>query len=97
VGLPGIWDDLRGQIFLGKDAFVKAIQQHMQSTATLFEIPRAQRRATAEPLSYYSSFKDRNKGIVAAYETGDYTMKAIADEFGVHYATVSRVVKKVGD
>lgn len=28
------------------------------------------------------------------YQTGGYTMKAIADEFGVHYATVSRIVQK---
>ena len=35
-----------------------------------------------------------NEGIAAANQTGNYTMKAIADEFGLHYATVSRVVKK---
>jgi predicted DNA-binding protein YlxM (UPF0122 family) len=28
-----------------------------------------------------------------AYLNGDYAMKAIADEFGVHYTTVSRAVK----
>jgi putative transposase len=28
-----------------------------------------------------------------AYLSGDYSMKAIAEVFGVHYATVSRVVK----
>ena len=27
-----------------------------------------------------------------AYRSGDYTMKAIADYFKVHYATVSRAV-----
>jgi DNA-directed RNA polymerase specialized sigma54-like protein len=30
--------------------------------------------------------------MAAAYATGDYTMQAIADAFGVHYATVSRAV-----
>jgi putative transposase len=68
----------------------------MQSNSHISEIPRAQRRANAKPLSYYSSFNDRNAGITAAYQTGDYTMKAIADEFGLHYATVSRIVKKAG-
>jgi hypothetical protein len=28
--------------------------------------------------------------MVAAYATGDYTMQAIADFFGVHYATVNK-------
>ena len=70
------------------------MQQHVASDKNLHEVPRAQRRAKAKPLSYYSSFSDRNEGIVIAYQTGDYTMKQIADEFGLHYATVSRVVKK---
>jgi len=30
----------------------------------------------------------------AAYATGDYTMRQIADAFGVHYATVSRALKR---
>lgn len=95
VGLPSIWENLCGQIYLGKEAFVKEMRQHVQSDLNISEIPRAQRRAQARPLSYYSTFGDRNEGIAAAYQTGDYTMKAIADEFGVHYATVSRIVKKV--
>jgi transposase len=28
-----------------------------------------------------------------AYLSGDYSMKAIAEHFGVHYATVSRAVE----
>lgn len=94
VGLPSVWDDLHGQIYLGNDEFVKKMQQHVASDKNLSEIPRAQRRAKAKPLSYYSVFSDRNEGIAAAYQTGDYTMKQIADEFGLHYATVSRVVKE---
>ena len=93
TGLPSIWNDLRGQIYLGKEEFVKKMQQHVQPDKKIDEIPRVQRRAQAKPLAYYASFSDRNAGIVAAYQTGDYTMKAIADEFGLHYATVSRIVK----
>ena len=92
--LPSVWDELHGQIYLGNDAFVKKMQQHVSSDKNLSEVPRAQRRAKAKSLSHYSSFSDRNEGIVAAYQTGAYTMKQIADEFGLHYATVSRVVKK---
>ncbi|MGG7054278.1 hypothetical protein [Nitrosomonas sp. ANs5] len=69
------------------------MQQHVRHDNNISEILRVLRRANAKPLSYYSSFNDRNAGIAAAYQTGDYTMKAIADEFGLHYATVSRIVK----
>jgi hypothetical protein len=34
----------------------------------------------------------RNDAIRAAYACGAFTMKAIADHFGLHYATVSRIV-----
>jgi len=32
--------------------------------------------------------------MASAYQTGDYTMNAIAQAFGVHYSTVSRAVKR---
>jgi len=51
--------------------------------------------AKAKTLSHYLSYGDRNEGMAAAYQTGDYSMKEIALTFGVHYATVSRAVKLV--
>ena len=35
---------------------------------------------------------DAKQGMVAAYATGDYTLQAVADAFGVHYSTVSRAI-----
>lgn len=94
VGLPSVWDSLRGQIFLGSKTFVDKMQLHIRLDQNISEIPRAQRRPIPKLLSHYSSFSHRNEGIVTAYQTGDYTMKQIADEFGLHYATVSRIIKK---
>jgi predicted DNA-binding protein YlxM (UPF0122 family) len=31
--------------------------------------------------------------MVEAYQAGDYTMKEIAEQFDVHYSTVSRAIK----
>lgn len=92
VGLPSVWADLRGQIYLGRDGFV----QRMQTLAdqSLVEVPRAQRRPMALPLAHYvEAYADRKAGMAAAYASGDYTLLAIANAFGVHYATVSRAVK----
>jgi transposase-like protein len=49
----------------------------------------------AKPLAHYRTeyAGDPRTGMALAYLTGDYAMKAIAREFGVHYATVSRAVK----
>ena len=46
---------------------------------------------------YEAQFEQRASGMVAAYRSGDYTMKEIADWFGVHYSTVSRALKKAED
>lgn len=94
VGLPSLWDQLSGQIFLGEEKFLQRMQK-LADKAAIGEIPRAQRRPPAKPLSHYHrKLPDAKQAMVAAYATGDYTMQEIADHFDVHYATVSRVVKR---
>ena len=96
VGLPSVWEQLEGQVFLGTEAFIKRMQAKSAKIA-IGEIPRAQRRPLAKPLDYYQSkHKDTKGAMIAAYATGDYTMQAIANYFGVHYATVSRAVNRGG-
>jgi len=93
--LPSLWSELSQQIYLGDEKFVKRMQKKLDHTEDLSEIPRAQRRPLAKPLQYYElRYKDKKRAIVEAYFTGDYTMKAIADHFKVHYSTVSRSIKK---
>ena len=35
----------------------------------------------------------RNEGIYSAYRSGGYSMKAISDTLGLHYSTVSKIIK----
>ncbi|GAB4356386.1 MAG: transposase [Gammaproteobacteria bacterium] len=94
-GAPTIWERLEGQVFLGSARFVERMQRKADDRRDLQEIPRAQRRRAAKPLEYYEKrFRDRKQAMAAAFETGDYTLKAIADHFGVHYSTVSRAVNR---
>ncbi len=95
VGLPGVWEHLKGQIYLGSEVFIERMQSNLSPEQALDEIPRKQRRPPARPLSLYrAEFADGPRtGMALAYLTGDYAMKAIADAFGVHYTTVSRAVK----
>jgi REP element-mobilizing transposase RayT len=96
VSLPSVWEELRGQVYLGGDAFVTRMQK-LSDKAEIREIPRAQRRPLAKPLSHYrDELPDSKTAMASAYATGDYTMRQIADYFDVHYATVSRAVKRRG-
>ena len=58
------------------------------------EIPRLQRRACVPPLARFAAMPMRNRAIVQAYAAGCYSMKEIAQAFDIHYATVSRNIKK---
>jgi len=95
VGLPSLWADLRNQIFLGNEEFVAQMQAAVSLEQSLDEIPRMQRRLPAKSLdSYREEYGENSRmGMALAYLSGDYSMKTIADEFGVHYTTVSRAVK----
>ena len=93
VGLPGLWEGLRGQIYLGSDAFLEQMQA--LSNDSVAEIPHAQRRPLAKPLAdYQEAHADPREGMAAAYASGDYTMHAIAKAYGVHYTTVSRAMRQ---
>jgi len=98
IGLAPIWGELKHQMYLGGDAFIDGVKKQIivdDKDSDLKEVSRMQRRAIARPLEWYQTTSaTRDEGIVKAYRSGDYMMQEIAKCFGVHYSTVSRVVKK---
>jgi len=91
--LPSVWARLQGQIFLGSEDFVRKMQARIEQSPTLDEIPRAQRRAITQPLETFERHYPRHEAMAQAYLSGQYSMAAIARHFGVHYSTVSRLVR----
>lgn len=94
VRLPSVWAQLQGQIYLGSERFVKKMQAQIEKRPALDEIPRAQRRALTQALEDFEQRHPRNEAMARAYLSGQHTMLAIAEYFGVHYSTVSRMVRK---
>lgn len=90
---PNLWDKLIGQLYLGDDAFLEKMSA--LANDTIQEVPLIQRRPVARDLHAYTQNPgDRNAAMAQAFATGAFTLRAIADAFGVHYATVSRAVRK---
>jgi DNA-binding NarL/FixJ family response regulator len=87
-----VWESLQDQLYLGDSAFADALRQRKRTLTNPNEIPRIQRRAKAQPLAYFVALPVRNQAIAQAHATGCYSLKEIADAFGLHYATISRVV-----
>jgi len=94
------WEDLKGQIFLGDDRFVKKMEKFSKGKEEIIEIPKQQRYVARPFLSdlintgKIISKKQRDISIFNAYTRYGYTMKQIARHLGVHYSTVSRAVKR---
>jgi putative transposase len=95
IGLPSVWENLQKQIFLGGESFVDQHQEKINEKAELDDIPALQKRALSIPISdYQDKYKDDNIAIKEAYLSGGYTMKNIGEHFGMHYTTVSRIIKR---
>jgi putative transposase len=92
----GDWKELNLQIYLGSEAFITHMQEISDNDLDAPEIPRQQREPLPEnrPLSYYQQHYPEKEAIAIAYLTGDHTQKSIADFFGIHYSTVSRLSRK---
>jgi REP element-mobilizing transposase RayT len=96
MGVPSIWENLKYQAYLGEDHFIEGLRNQLKEKdgEALKEVSRVQRRPIAKTLDWYEQNEAAPKVAMAmAYLSGDYTMKEIAEWFGVHYSTVSRAVK----
>jgi putative transposase len=85
------WEELIGQIYLGSERF---IEEHSRKARPDPEIPRRQLNPSRPSLREIFA-KRGNKAIRDAYVRHGYTMKQIAGHLNVHYATVSRRLKKL--
>jgi REP element-mobilizing transposase RayT len=88
---PRPWEQLKGQIYLGSEAF---IAQH-QPDRVLRDIPRRQTQASRPMLK--DLFQRRGteaQRIGVAYRRYGYRLREIAAHLGVHEVTVSRRLKQ---
>jgi len=96
-GLESVWDDKIHPVILGDETFVESIyKQYVDELASdVKEISRLERRTKIEPLdSYFAEGVDRASSIAAAYGSGNYSQREIADYCGIHYSTVSRSLRE---
>lgn len=86
--------DLKNQIFLGDDDFVDEMQCLIDKETSLDEVPSSQKKPCPKPLADYQvQATSRNEAIIKAYRSGGYSMVEIAKHFGLHYSSISKMVK----
>ncbi len=98
-GLASPLEGLAGGFILGSEAFVSLCRTMLDGDKSLDDVPRTQQHVGRPPLSII--FADvtkgdraaRNQAIAKAFLDYGYSQKAIGDYCGLHYATVSRLLK----
>lgn len=105
VGLDSPWPQLQSQLFLGKETFIDQLMESIPEKKAAKEIPKMQRYANRPQLKEIfadlqtrkkTTRKQRNEAIVASYVTYGYEQKEVANFLGIHYTTVSHVIKRHG-
>jgi len=93
VASPSPWENIHGQIYLADKHFLEQLRSQAFSNPASLEVPRIQRLERVPSIDdYRRTSSSRREAMALAYLHGAYTMKAIAEYFDVHYATVSRAV-----
>ncbi|MDX8394318.1 MAG: transposase [Mariprofundales bacterium] len=90
------WDSLSGADVLGDDKFRNELQQYKGDESE--EIPKRKRALRHLPLSVLAmQNKNRELWMREAYCEHGYAMQQIAKYAGLHYSTVSRMIKRGGE
>lgn len=95
------WNTLHGQSFLGSAAFAGKLNDLLQEKQQVPEIPRKQRYPARPPLDElfmaYGTKAERDRRVAEAHVTHGYLLKEIAEHLGIHYTTVSKIIKGTMD
>lgn len=95
------WRDLKFQVFLGSDFFIdkirKVILMHKTVKRDKYHLREGNLRDFPDDAADKKrvSRRERDAWIYHAYIHQGYTLSEIADYLGIHYATVSRAVKRM--
>jgi hypothetical protein len=92
------WDEVRGQSLLGLEGFVEGLLPYVAEKMLIKEIPKGQRyvgRPALKKLFRANASKTaRDKWISLAVERYGYSQAEIAGFLGLHYSTISRLMKQ---
>lgn len=92
------WEELKGGIVLGSEEFLGNLEPLLKEKTDDWNILEQHRLAARPKLEeIFAEVKDkkeRNRKIVEAVETHKYMQSEVAKFLGIHYSTVSTIIKK---
>jgi hypothetical protein len=95
-----IWENVRVQSILGGEDFVEGLEEYVKGNKNIPEIAKSQRymnRPTLQQLFKVEVIRDkrkRDKKIVEAVEDFGYSQREVADNLGMHFSSISRIMRR---
>lgn len=96
IGITSPLEQTYRQLILGSEEFIAKLQSPLE-TVSVPGISKLQRSSVVPSLAaYQQKYPDRDIAMAAAYRSHAYSLREIANHFGVSHTTASRAVKKRG-
>lgn len=98
--VPSPWTEVKGQVLLGSERFLRKVNPKLKSARLAKEIPKAQRHAGRPSLARAlknlrpGDQRTRDRLIATLHLRHAYTQAQIGQATGLHYSTVSRIVAR---
>jgi hypothetical protein len=99
IGAGSIWNSMRAQSVLGESDFIESLREYVKGRRRIPEIAKSQRFMNKPPLRDIFKLEvvrdkgKRNKSIREAVFEHGYTQREVADHLGIHFTSVSRILR----
>lgn len=104
AGIDGapIWGGLKGQSLLGVEGFAEGLLEHVTGKKKIRELPKGQRflgRPSLRKLFHATGKRkaSRDRIIAEAVKRYGYSQMEVANFLGLHYSTISRLIKALSE
>jgi hypothetical protein len=100
IGGGSIWKSVRAQSVLGQSDFIDSLSDYVKGRRQIPEIAKIQRfmdRPSLKDIFRSEALGDkreRDKSIAEAVFNHGYTQREIADHLGIHFTSVSRILRQ---
>jgi len=99
IGVESIWNSVRAQSVIGDDDFVDGLDDYVKGRKQIPEIAKSQRFMNKPSLrdifrlEVLGDRRERDKRIGKAVWEHGYTQREVADHLGIHFTSVSRILR----
>jgi putative transposase len=99
---PSPWERLKAQCVLGGRSFLEKISPALKDKSAIVEIPRRERFVSRPALDDLlgggarNSRNKRDRAVIAAHLEHGYSLSEIGRHLGLHYTTISKIVRRAG-